>query len=326
MTGHISLWRADMSAKIAAKMVQAMAAIDAVEKRGRNQAQSYAYVKATDVANEVRKALHEAGIAFTYQVLTERFWDAPTKAGTTQFFCSLHVQGIFTDQETGECLTSSAIGWGADSQDKAPYKAMTGALKYLLRCSFLIPDESDPENAATVESVHVSVDKQKSDPNDKAELEFQYKAGLLICRPVDVQKRKDKKEKDFYAVKLNGKIGNNGLAFCWHASMFEALETAKGQICKFAVESVGDFCNINEVLQVGDTKYDGKEPDKPEEQRSAELKARTAGSILGMSDKDLLKILKSYEGSWERVYNDLSMLIDRKNEGDHEIYEMEAQR
>lgn len=299
---------------IAIAMVKAMKAIDAVEKSGRNQAQNYAYVKATDVANEVRKALHEAGIAFTYQVLTERFWDAPTKAGTTQFFCSLHVQGNFTETESGECLSSSAIGWGADSQDKAPYKAMTGALKYLLRTTFLIPDEADPENAATIESVHVQADRQQREPGAISELEFQYKNNLLICRPVDVSPRKDKKDKPFYAVKLNGKIGQNGMAFCWHASMFPALDKAKGQICKFAVESAGDFCNITEVLEVGGEKFEAKPEKEPIGQNGYELKARTAASLLDFTDKDLLKMHKALEMNWERVYNELNTEIDRRSQ------------
>lgn len=136
-----------MSQKIAAKMVKAMATIDAVEKKGRNTMQNYNFVRAADVANEVRKALKDAGIAFAYNVEQERFWDSPTKNGGLQFYCSLKVRGTFIDSESGESVECSTIGWGADTGDKAPYKAMTGALKYMLRMPFLIPDESDPEES-----------------------------------------------------------------------------------------------------------------------------------------------------------------------------------
>lgn len=130
---------------IATKMAAAMKEIDAVTKGGRNDIQKYNYVRAADVANEVRKALVKQGISFSYSVQDERYWDAPTKSGGVQFYCSLKVEGTFFDSESGESITSTAMGWGADSQDKAPYKAMTGALKYLLRMTFLIPDEQDPE-------------------------------------------------------------------------------------------------------------------------------------------------------------------------------------
>lgn len=131
---------------IASKMNLAMKKIDAVTKGGKNSAQNYAYVKATDVANEVRRALSEVGISFSYEVLSERHWESQTKSGTPQFYCSLHVKGTFHDSEDGTAMVSSGIGWGADTQDKAPYKAMTGALKYILRHTFIIPDEMDPEN------------------------------------------------------------------------------------------------------------------------------------------------------------------------------------
>jgi arylamine N-acetyltransferase len=44
------------------------------------------------------------------------------------------------------------IGWGSDTLDKAPFKAMTGAVKYALRMNFLIPDENDPEDT-TIEQL-----------------------------------------------------------------------------------------------------------------------------------------------------------------------------
>jgi hypothetical protein len=136
-----------MNTKIATKMAAAMKDIDAVSKNGKNDIQKYSYVKSADVAHEARKALATHGIAFSYNVLEERHWDSVTKSGSNQFFCSLKVSCEFTDSESGESVNSTAIGWGSDTGDKAPYKAMTGALKYLLRMTFLIPDEAgDPEN------------------------------------------------------------------------------------------------------------------------------------------------------------------------------------
>jgi hypothetical protein len=131
---------------LARKMVAAVADIDAVEKHGRNDVQKYAYVKAADVAIEVRRAFKKHGIAFAYSVGSAERWDAPTKSGGTMQFVQLHIDATFTDADTGESLTVGGIGWGSDTGDKAPYKAMTGALKYILRMNCLIPDESDPEN------------------------------------------------------------------------------------------------------------------------------------------------------------------------------------
>lgn len=151
----------EQTSSIAQKLVAAMKAVDAVTKRGRNDIQKYNYVKAADVANEVRKALAEAGIAFTYSVISERYWESQTKNGTTNFFCSLMIAVTFTDADSQQSVTANAIGWGADTQDKAPYKAMTGALKYALRMNFLIPDESDPENGEETESTSANHPQQQ---------------------------------------------------------------------------------------------------------------------------------------------------------------------
>ena len=51
----------------------------------------------------------------------------------------------FVDARSGEELTVRVAGEGADTGDKAPYKAMTGALKYALLQSFLLASGDDPE-------------------------------------------------------------------------------------------------------------------------------------------------------------------------------------
>ena len=132
-------------ANLAKKMVAATGAIDAVTKSGRNQKQGYNYVKAADVANEVRKVLVAQGIAFFYTVAEIERWEKTTNSGGSMFFCQVTVECTFVDAESGESFTTRATGWGSDTLDKAPFKAVTGALKYALRMTFLIPDEEDPE-------------------------------------------------------------------------------------------------------------------------------------------------------------------------------------
>jgi hypothetical protein len=52
----------------------------------------------------------------------------------------------FMDARSGDELSVRVAGEGADPGDKAPYKAMTGALKYALLQSFLLATCDDPEN------------------------------------------------------------------------------------------------------------------------------------------------------------------------------------
>lgn len=58
----------------------------------------------------------------------------------------LDVEYAFYDVDSGESLTGSFVGTGDDGADKGTYKAITGAIKYILTSTFLIPTGDDPEN------------------------------------------------------------------------------------------------------------------------------------------------------------------------------------
>ena len=128
------------------KLASIVAEIDNVDKRGRNEFQKYAYVKAADVAWLVRKALSERNVYLVADVIEIRNYEIPAKEGHMQAV-DVKMQFSFFDGDAPETLpiVLHSYGTGTDKGDKAVYKAMTGALKYGLRHAFLIPDESDPE-------------------------------------------------------------------------------------------------------------------------------------------------------------------------------------
>lgn len=135
----------NVAKSLAAKLAEIMGEIEFVEKRGRNTAQGYSFVRAADVANAVRKKMAEKNIIMLRQIVDKRCYETMTSNGKVQQAIDLHVRYTFRDGATGETLTQDGYGSGVDSGDKASYKAQTGALKYALRDAFLIPDESDPE-------------------------------------------------------------------------------------------------------------------------------------------------------------------------------------
>ena len=63
------------------------------------------------------------------------------------------------DTETGEHEILAAVGQGADGQDKGGPKALTGAYKYMLRQTFMIPTGDDPDQ--------ISSEELSQDPNLK---------------------------------------------------------------------------------------------------------------------------------------------------------------
>src|SRR6266852_3132464 len=66
------------------KLADVVREIDNVDKRGRNEFQKYAYVKATDVAWLVRKALSSRNIYLVADVVEVRNYEIPAREGSMQ--------------------------------------------------------------------------------------------------------------------------------------------------------------------------------------------------------------------------------------------------
>jgi hypothetical protein len=117
-----------------------------IQKRGYNERYNYTYVAAADIAGTVGDILAELGVvliprleSITYEPYTPGRPDSVRVARVIMAYA-------FTDVNSGEEITARVAGQGLDPGDKAPYKAMTGALKYALLQSFLLATGDDPEN------------------------------------------------------------------------------------------------------------------------------------------------------------------------------------
>ena len=136
------------------KLNQLYVIIDAVEKSKTNKMQHYDYVPATAVIRAVRKAFIELRL---YAEINTDFVGAPytiarEKAPNAPFSAvNVKVTVKLIDLDSAETSTGSAVGSGADTGDKAAFKAETGTLKYALKNACLAPDERDPEADATVD-------------------------------------------------------------------------------------------------------------------------------------------------------------------------------
>ena len=129
--------------KLAAKIAQVMEAVGYVAKTGTNSAQGYKFVQASAVADKVREQLVKFNVSMTptqIDVISEGL----TPSGK-QALLTLRFTWTLTDGDSGETISFQSVGTGADSGDKAAYKAATGALKYALLTGFLIPTGDDPE-------------------------------------------------------------------------------------------------------------------------------------------------------------------------------------
>jgi ERF superfamily len=120
--------------------------ISYVQKRGRNERKNYNYVTAADIAGAVGDILAELGVIVAPRL--ESISHEPSHMGRSgaEHVARVVMAYTFMDVDTAEEITVKVAGEGLDAGDKAPYKAMTGALKYALLQSFLLATGDDPEN------------------------------------------------------------------------------------------------------------------------------------------------------------------------------------
>ena len=129
---------------LAQKIIHVMAAIDFVEKKGRNEAQKYDYQRAVDVTREVRREFIKRGILLITSITEMNMTQIPRDRGSPNILVDIRGKFIVTDGR--EIIEFEGAGMGQDVGDKGIYKAITGMLKYGLRALLLLPDErDDPE-------------------------------------------------------------------------------------------------------------------------------------------------------------------------------------
>lgn len=121
-----------------------------VQKKGKNTAQNYRYAGEKDLIEALRPAMVEAGIVFFCSGISDQETREVRKSTprgesvTINFAATFHF--TFAHAVSGTSIQVAARGEGADSLDKASAKAMTGALKYALRQTFVIETGDDPDD------------------------------------------------------------------------------------------------------------------------------------------------------------------------------------
>ncbi len=117
----------------------AMAACGYVQKTGQNNFHKYSYASEADLVESIRPALVENGLMLIGN--QRRVWTDGSRTFVKIDYTLYHTSG----ESLGPI---GAIGEAMDKGDKATYKSITGAHKYLLYKLMLIATGDDPENDA----------------------------------------------------------------------------------------------------------------------------------------------------------------------------------
>jgi len=128
------------------KLAEVRRRIGYFQKRGRNERFNYSYVTAADIAGAVGDILAQLGVVVIPSLESIAYEPAKIGDAPVERVARVVMTYTFTDVDTAEAVTVKVAGEGVDAGDKAPYKAMTGALKYALLQSFLLATGDDPED------------------------------------------------------------------------------------------------------------------------------------------------------------------------------------
>jgi len=137
--------RAPLQLNLRQKLAEVRRRIGYVQKRGHNERFNYSYVTAADIAGSVGDLLSELGVVVIPSLENITYESAASRGEATRM-AQVVMAYTFADADSGEEIVAKVAGQGVDPGDKAPYKAMTGALKYALLQSFLLATGDDPED------------------------------------------------------------------------------------------------------------------------------------------------------------------------------------
>jgi hypothetical protein len=142
------------------KLAEVMAAVGRVPKNGWNDFHKYHYATEADIAEAIRSELATRSITLVPSVESYEVREIPSKKAEkdSRFVTFLSMTFTFEDGDTGERIEKKWLGAGEDSGDKGAYKAMTGAEKYFLLKTFIVPTGDDPESDGKKPQTKVKVE------------------------------------------------------------------------------------------------------------------------------------------------------------------------
>jgi len=124
-----------------------MSDVETLPKDGYNDFHKYKFTSEKAIKEAIHPLMVKHGVILQIEVLSSsQFGEKTTQKGSAKDYCTnASIKYTWWDVESGESMSGTFIGFGEDTGDKGIYKAITGAIKYILTSTFLIPTGDDPE-------------------------------------------------------------------------------------------------------------------------------------------------------------------------------------
>lgn len=114
-----------------------MQEVERIERDAENSFQKYKYASEKAIKEALHDVLVKHKVIFAISTSNPRIENSVTW---------IDVEYYFYDVDSGEFLKGTFIGSGSARDEKGHYSAVTGAIKYILTSTFLIPTGDDPED------------------------------------------------------------------------------------------------------------------------------------------------------------------------------------
>ena len=153
--------------KIYPAMIKALQEVGAIKKRKLNNQQGFLYRGVDDAMNELHGVFARCGLFCVPEVLEQTREERQTARGVNLIYSILKVRFTFYSVD-GSSISSTVIGEGMDSGDKASNKALSVAFKYAVFQAFCIPTEAVDPDATTPPASKPTQPKQPTKPAQPA--------------------------------------------------------------------------------------------------------------------------------------------------------------
>lgn len=164
-----------------------MGAMGAIGKTERNREQGYAFRGIDAFMNALQPKLVEHGVVITPVVLERSSFERDRRRGDQLVgvtrIVELLVEFTFTGID-GSSLVVVTAGEGADVADKATNKAMSGALKYAIMQTFMVPTEAMSDGDAETPEIGAQRERLSIPPREQIDAKIgEATAALGLTMP-----------------------------------------------------------------------------------------------------------------------------------------------
>ena len=139
----------EIKSGLAKKILAIQSEIGVIAKNGRNDFQNYDYATERDFVVALKPLLEKHGVIIIPEIAAPPTIMDSGKDGKSKLTTILMKFKLVNTDDPTDFYQVLVGGQGQDAGDKGIYKAITGAKKYFIATTFMVPTGDDPEKSVS---------------------------------------------------------------------------------------------------------------------------------------------------------------------------------